>query len=337
MRARQFTTEYNQRKSDQPKPTCLNSLERNGERRGATGWKILNDRAKNRDARQGNLRALNRGRDDGDIHDGRIHLSMRENCDDAMMIGLVCVPMDQCVERRRSRERGDQQEKKSQRRRRHAKRATTVASDCSHQPHDLMYLSSWSHCQWLTLIAAPDWLLKAKCLPASKSFQAARIWGLLKTVYYSDPWWGRGEAISLTAIPRTPETKLGTMSGITFQNVTGRAENSVRINGTAVSRIRDVRLENVAVTLDRSTKYQGGLFDNRPTKVLDPIETHGNPGFSLRYADDISLKNCSVSWGKNRPDDFTQALEAENVTGLRLTGFKGEAAHPASAEAILIH
>ena len=27
--------------------------------------------------------------------------------------------------------------------------------------------------------------------------------------YYSDPWWGRGEAISFTAIPRSPATKTG--------------------------------------------------------------------------------------------------------------------------------
>ena len=108
--------------------------------------------------------------------------------------------------------------------------------------------------------------------------------------YYSDPWWGRGEAISFTAIPRANTTVLGCLSNIVVQNVIGRAENSVRINGSPASRIRDVRFDNVAVTLDRWTKYPGGLFDNRPTKVLDPIEMHGNPGFSIRYADNVSLR-----------------------------------------------
>src|ERR1017187_5927321 len=32
--------------------------------------------------------------------------------------------------------------------------------------------------------------------------------------YHSDPWWGRGEAISFTAIPRTPATKLGTLRDV---------------------------------------------------------------------------------------------------------------------------
>jgi polygalacturonase len=154
--------------------------------------------------------------------------------------------------------------------------------------------------------------------------------------YYSDPWWGRGEAISLTAIPRLPATKLGAMRDIQFQNIIGRAENSIRINGTSASRIQNVELEKICVKLDRWTKYHGGLFDNRPTKVLDPIETHDNPGFSIRYADGVTIENCSVSWGGNLPDYFGSALEAENVTGLRLAGFKGKAAHPRRDAAILI-
>ena len=42
-----------------------------------------------------------------------------------------------------------------------------------------------------------------------------------------------------------------------------------------------------------------------------------------------------VAWGKNLPDYFTHALETEDVTGLKLTGFKGEAAHPGRDKAIV--
>jgi hypothetical protein len=146
--------------------------------------------------------------------------------------------------------------------------------------------------------------------------------------YHSAPWWGRGEAISLTAIPRTAQTKIGTIHDVRIQNVSGRAENSVRVQGSKESRIRGVTLENVAVTLDRWTEYPGGLFDDRPTAAYPDIEPHGNPGFSIRHADHVVLKHCSIKWGDKRPDYFTHALEAEAVTGLELTGFAGEAAHP---------
>ncbi len=154
--------------------------------------------------------------------------------------------------------------------------------------------------------------------------------------YHSDPWWGRGEAISLTAIPRNPETNIGTIHDVEFFNISGRSENSVRISGTPESRIRNVKMENVKVTLDRWTTYKGGLFDNRPTKAYPDIEPHGNPGFSIRFADTIVLDNCRVNWGENLPDYFTYALEAHDVTELDYSGFKGEAAHPERDEAIHI-
>jgi polygalacturonase len=146
--------------------------------------------------------------------------------------------------------------------------------------------------------------------------------------YYSDPWWGRGEAISLTAIPRTPQTKIGSLRDIRIRNVTGRAENSVRVSGSPASTIRNVRLENVDVTLDRWTKYKGGIWDNRPTKTQTDLEPHGTPGYAIRYASGVTVKSSRIAWGDNRPDYFTHALEAENTTDLDLTDFSGSAAHP---------
>jgi len=154
--------------------------------------------------------------------------------------------------------------------------------------------------------------------------------------YYSDPWWGRGEAISFTAIPRTNTTRLGAIRNVLVQNVTGRAENSVRVYGAGAGHLQGVRFENVAIALDRWTRYPGGVFDNRPTKVFDPIVRHGTPGFSLVNADNVTLKDCSVRWGGNRPDYFTHALEATGVTDLRLTGFRGQAAHPERDAAVWV-
>jgi hypothetical protein len=155
--------------------------------------------------------------------------------------------------------------------------------------------------------------------------------------YYSKPWWGRGEAISFTALPRTSEMKMGTLRGVRVHNVTGMAENSVRVNGSSECRIRDVTLDNVSVTLNRWTRYPGGVFDNRPTEGrYAEIEPHGNPGFHIRGAGNVALKRCSVAWGENRPDYYTHALEAEDVTGLQISRFAGEAAHPERDAAIVI-
>jgi hypothetical protein len=142
--------------------------------------------------------------------------------------------------------------------------------------------------------------------------------------YHADPWWGRGEAISFTAIPRAAGTRVGSLRNVLVQNVRGEAENSVRVDGMPTGRVRDVRFENVSITFKRWTKYPGGVFDNRPTKALAPVETHSNPGFSIRWAANVTLKNCAVHWGAGRPDYFDCGLDAENVEGLRLAGFHCE-------------
>jgi len=155
------------------------------------------------------------------------------------------------------------------------------------------------------------------------------------TRFHSPPWWGRGEAFSLTSIPRLPESKLGRISNVRLENFKGRAENSGRIQGSKWSRPKNITLKNFDLTLDRWTKYPGGMFDNRPTKVIEDIEAHGTPGFSIRQAENVTLDQCSVNWGKNIPDYFTHAVEAEDSKRVYLSKFRGTAAHPERDEAII--
>ena len=147
--------------------------------------------------------------------------------------------------------------------------------------------------------------------------------------YHSNPWWGRGEAISFTAIPRTADTQLGRLQDVLVQNVSGRAENSVRINGSPQSRIANVRLERVALKLARWTQYPGGVYDNRPTKAIAALEVHACDGFNLRFVEGVTVAGCSVDWGRNPPAGAGAALAAEAAAAVRLFGFHGDSpAHP---------
>jgi len=154
--------------------------------------------------------------------------------------------------------------------------------------------------------------------------------------FYSDPWWGRGEGISFTAVPRTPVSKIGTIHDIKLINIKGLTENSIRISGTKESRIANITFENVSLTLDKTSSYQGGLIDNRPTSTYETIEKQKTSGFNIRYADNILLKKCSVKWGVNKPDYYTSAVEASNVTGLKIEQFTGVSANPKRYKAISI-
>jgi polygalacturonase len=152
--------------------------------------------------------------------------------------------------------------------------------------------------------------------------------------YFADPWWGRGEAISFTAIPRNPSTTPGTLHNVTVTNVTGTAENSVRICGSTQSRVRDVVLDRVSVTLERTTQFPGALFDNRPTTAQQAIEPHDTPGISIEHADNVTLRNCTVKWRANVPESFSYAVETKDATSVKVEALNGGPARPELGKAV---
>jgi hypothetical protein len=111
--------------------------------------------------------------------------------------------------------------------------------------------------------------------------------------------------------------------------VSGCAENSIRVNGTAQSHVANVIFKNVSVVFDRWTKYTGGVYDNRPTKVLTPVEPHETDGFNLQYVDQVVLNNCAVHASGKKTLHFLDSISATDVNGLEISNFKGNSpAHP---------
>ncbi|MGE5557423.1 MAG: glycoside hydrolase family 28 protein [Bacillota bacterium] len=162
---------------------------------------------------------------------------------------------------------------------------------------------------------------------------------IVETRLFHEDWWGRAEPIYVVAIPWTPETKLGRIRRVRFNNILCRGENSVFLYGWDKDRIEDVLFENVRIEMDKWSKWPGGRYDLRPYPDEDCTENillaHDNSCFYLKNASRVTLRNCEAAWGGNRPEYFKHALESHNVAGLSLENFKGEAAHPGRDAAIL--
>jgi polygalacturonase len=150
---------------------------------------------------------------------------------------------------------------------------------------------------------------------------------LIETRHFHGDWWGMAEPVYITAYPRRDGHKVGRIRGIRFQNIVCRSENGIVVAGSEGSRVGDIQFDNVRVELNKTSKWDGGKHDMRPnegnTVVPRPVS-----GFWISRADGVTLRNCEVVWGDNRPGYYAHALEAENVTGLRVENFHGEAAHP---------
>lgn len=159
--------------------------------------------------------------------------------------------------------------------------------------------------------------------------------------HHAARWWGWGEAASVTAWTRKEGAKLGSLRDVRMKNIRGAAENSFRVDAHPDMPIRNVLLESCDVTIDRWTQYPGAMFDNRPTQANDPmlepggLEKHDTPVFFLRNVRGATLRNCTARWGSHLQSYFSYALEAHNVTELKIEHFTGVAAHRQSRPMLL--
>ncbi len=153
--------------------------------------------------------------------------------------------------------------------------------------------------------------------------------------HHAARWWGWGEPISVTVWPRTVDGVVGTLRNVRFRRISGRAENSARIDALPSNPVRDVLLEDIDMTVDKWTNFPGGRFDNRPTAAgVVGLEPHGTPVYFLRNAQNVTMRRCSAQWGRNLQPEFSYALETSHVTNIHLESFRGTAAFPSRDPAI---
>jgi polygalacturonase len=169
---------------------------------------------------------------------------------------------------------------------------------------------------------------------------------IIESRLFADVWWGKSEPIYVTAFRRAPGTKyrfkqgdtegcVGKVRNIQFRNIICNSENGIYVSGTEGSRIENLLFDNVQLHINKITDYKGGLYDRRPCDTTGIIQRE-TAGFYLNEADDITLRNCKISWGNNRPHYYRYAIETHDVPDLHLENFKGKSAYPNKNAPILI-
>ena len=173
---------------------------------------------------------------------------------------------------------------------------------------------------------------------------------IIQTRLFGRGWWGAGEPIYITALPRHADSTVGPLRHVRFRNIACRAENGIYLHGCAQSRPDRILFDNVSLQIDKTTEHPGGRHDPRP---CDMAVTGGgrpigkptpwgqcveatNPGVFLHSAQKVTMRHFDVEWGENRPDYYTHALEAHGVEDLVLDNFHGTAADPGRYEATMI-
>ncbi len=149
-------------------------------------------------------------------------------------------------------------------------------------------------------------------------------------------WWGSGEPIALTSVPRQSGGPAGLVRNIAFVDMLCRGESGIYLRGTKGAPLQGIELRNVSVTLEKTTSIPGGFYDMRPGDQFGPsgLDRRDTAGVFAADVDGLSLNGVGVHWGKAVPAYFGSALELERCNDVCLTQVLGKAAHPGSSPAL---
>lgn len=143
----------------------------------------------------------------------------------------------------------------------------------------------------------------------------------IETRLFHPAWWGAGEPISITALPRTEGAKIGRIRGVRVDQVMARSEAGVFISGSESSPIEDIVLSNVSVELRRTSDQPLGRIDLRPSPKSEP-EVGAITGFRVRHASGVVIRDCRVTWTMPRPADARSLRHDEHTTDVSVEGFR---------------
>ena len=161
----------------------------------------------------------------------------------------------------------------------------------------------------------------------------------VKSRLFDDVWWGKAEPIYITAYKRQSdkhkdsnlrfakgqiEGKVGKVSDITFFNIRCTSENGIFVGGEE-GKVSDIRFVNVNTCIEKTTSYQGGIFDLRPSDTVGLLKTNTS-GFYFRTGKNISLIDCTVKWGANKAPYYKNVLYAEDINDIYIENLKGVSA-----------
>jgi len=136
----------------------------------------------------------------------------------------------------------------------------------------------------------------------------------IETRLFHADWWGAGEPIYVTALPRTSQTIPGTIRNVRFSGLLCRSESGVFVKGHTPDSIQDVTFDNVRIMLEKRSKWNDSRHDCRPCAGPGITEQQPN-GFYVENAQDVVIRNSQVVKGEHPAGYFGAALNIRSVGG----------------------
>lgn len=137
----------------------------------------------------------------------------------------------------------------------------------------------------------------------------------IETRRFSYQWWGRAEAISLTAADRKPGVKAGKIKNVVFRNINCRGENGIFIMGSPDNWIEEITFDQVSLTLARSSKWEINGYDRRPCPDIHDEGLIPGPvsGVYADYSSGLRFKQLSIKVEEEFKPFFNQKMTLLHV------------------------
>lgn len=150
---------------------------------------------------------------------------------------------------------------------------------------------------------------------------------IIDTRRFYDRYWGKAEPVYVTSLPRSPEKPSGSIRNVRFRNIIAHCENGALIEGSPTGKVSGITLESVKIVIGKHSKWEGGIYDRRPTYENEMVHDRTN-GIRMVCAEDISLRDVEIEWeAETIQEYYGEALYAKNVKDLSLDHFRGKGAH----------
>lgn len=170
---------------------------------------------------------------------------------------------------------------------------------------------------------------------------------VVDTIHSHRVWWHEGEPIWIVQVPYVPghpggNSNVARFRNIVFRNISITSEQGIYVQGAdGEAHPSDILFDNVRIHLCKHTTHPAGFADPRPNRPgflvagsrgieedtpWGTLFKHDLSAWFFDRAENITLRNCRVTWAPDMPAVYTHALEAHASTGLVLENFVGAAA-----------
>jgi glycosyl hydrolase family 28 len=150
-------------------------------------------------------------------------------------------------------------------------------------------------------------------------------------------WWGSGEPVAISSLPRTHGAPAGLVRGIQFANLQCRSESGIYLRGTLGEPLKDISFRGVDLAIAKTTPIEGGFYDMRPGDAFGEsgLDRRNTAGFFAADVDGLRLNGVNVEWSGNAPLYYGAALELHRCDDVSLSQITGRAAHTGQRSTVL--